>query len=63
MDLTHKDGRLRGWLEPLTCVTLGAAAVLVVLLWVDLSPRVESDFFFSRDDPQLRAMQEMERRL
>jgi predicted RND superfamily exporter protein len=62
MDLTHKDGRLRGWLEPLTCVTLGAAAVLVVLLWVDLSPRVESDFFFSRDDPQLRAMQEMERR-
>lgn len=61
-DLTNKDGRLRGWLEPLTCVTLGAAAVLVVLLWVDLSPRVESDFFFSRDDPQLRAMQEMERR-
>jgi predicted RND superfamily exporter protein len=61
-DLTNKDGRLRGWLEPLTCVTLGAAAVLVVLLWVDLSPRVESDFFFSRDDPQLRAMQEMEQR-
>jgi len=61
-DLTNKDARLRGWLEPLTCVTLGAAAVLVVLLWVDLSPRVESDFFFSRDDPQLRAMQEMERR-
>ncbi len=61
-DSTNKDGRLRGWLEPLTCVTLGAAAVLVVLLWVDLSPRVESDFFFSRDDPQLRAMQEMEQR-
>ena len=61
-DSTNKDGGLRRWLEPLICVVIAAAAVLVVLIWVDLSPRVESDFFFSRDDPQLRAMQEMERR-
>jgi predicted RND superfamily exporter protein len=41
---------------------LGVLAVVTVFLWVDLSPRVESDFFFSRDDPQLRALLEMDRR-
>ncbi|UCG86608.1 MAG: MMPL family transporter [Gemmatimonadota bacterium] len=61
-DSTNKDGRLRRWLEPLICMGLGAAAVLVVLVWIDLSPRVESDFFFSRDDPQLRALRDMEQR-
>jgi len=28
-------------------------------LWVDLSPKVESDFFFSADDPQLQASVEL----
>jgi predicted RND superfamily exporter protein len=60
--LTHKDGWLRRWLEPLICGGIGVVSVVVVLFWVDLSPRVESDFFFSREDPQLRAMEEMDRR-
>ncbi len=41
---------------------LGAVSVIVVLGAIDLSPRVESDFFFSRDDPQLRTSVEIERR-
>ncbi len=36
--------------------------VTAVLRWVDLAPRVEVDFFFSPDDPQLQASQEMSRR-
>ena len=33
--------------------------MLGVLTLTDLSPRVEADFFFSRDDPQLRASREL----
>jgi predicted RND superfamily exporter protein len=44
------------------CVALGAISVFVVLSWIDLSPEVESEFFFSREDPQLVALQEMDRR-
>ena len=29
-----------------------AVAVALVVRWVDLTPRVETDFFFSPDDPQ-----------
>jgi predicted RND superfamily exporter protein len=36
--------------------------VSAVLFWIDLSPRVESDFFFSPEDPQLQAAQEISRR-
>lgn len=40
----------------------GSAALLAVALFaVDLTPRVESDFFFATDDPQLQASQEIER--
>ena len=59
---THKDGWSRRWLEPLISIGIGVVSVVVVLNWVDLSPRVESDFFFSREDRQLQAMQEMDRR-
>ncbi|HEX9729733.1 MAG TPA: MMPL family transporter [Gemmatimonadales bacterium] len=40
------------------------AVILVgaVVAWVDLSPRVESDFFFSANDPQLRATVEITER-
>ena len=31
-------------------------------VWVDLSPKVESDFFFSEDDPQLQVSLELNRR-
>ena len=34
---------------------VAALGLLAVVLWVDLSPKVESDFFFSADDPQLQA--------
>ena len=43
-------------------VGLMVMSLFVVFRWVDLSPRVEADFFFSRDDPQLLASQEMARR-
>ena len=36
-----------------------AAGWVAVGLWVDLSPKVETDFFFSADDPQLRASVEL----
>jgi predicted RND superfamily exporter protein len=41
---------------------LSVLCVSVVLFWTDLSPKVESDFFFSPEDPQLQAAQEMTRR-
>jgi len=37
----------------LMLVTLAALAVVAVLFGVDLAPKVESDFFFSTDDPQM----------
>lgn len=43
-------------------VAATGAAVLAALTWVDLRPKVESDFFFSPDDPQLRTTQEIEQR-
>lgn len=36
-------------------LALAAASVAIVVFRVDLSPRVEGDFFFASDDPQLRA--------
>ena len=36
-----------------------AASLVAVGLWVDLSPQVETDFFFSADDPQLQASVEL----
>ena len=41
---------------------LSLVFVAAVLFWTDLSPKVESDFFFSPEDPQLQAAQEMARR-
>ena len=41
---------------------LSVVFVAAVLFWTDLSPKVESDFFFSPEDPQLQAAQEMARR-
>ena len=43
----------------LAVAALGLGAVAT---WVDLSPRVESDFFFSADDPQLQASLELDER-
>ena len=45
-------------------VSLAVAAVGLgaVGVWVDLSPKVESDFFFSEDDPQLQVSLELDRR-
>lgn len=41
---------------------LAVASVFGVLAWVDLSPRVEADFFFSEGDPQLAASVEIDHR-
>ncbi len=45
-------------------VLVAATAVVVagVIVFVDLAPRVESEFFFSEDDPQLRATTELQER-
>ena len=37
-------------------------AVLAVLTWVDLRPRVQEDFFFSPEDPALQSLREIDRR-
>lgn len=50
-------GWLRGARGAAALVVLAAA--LVVLFVADLSPRVESEFFFSSDDPQLAGSREI----
>ena len=50
------------WTHPRAHWFSMAAAALglgAVGLWVDLSPKVESDFFFSEDDPQLQVSLEL----
>jgi uncharacterized protein len=48
----------RAWLAlALTVLAIGA-----LIRWVNLTPRVETDFFFSPDDPQPRATEEIGRR-
>ncbi len=60
MQLFHTRFKLPGseWL----LAALAAVCVSAVIFWIDLSPRVESDFFFSPEDPQLRVAQEISRR-
>ncbi|MFW6012097.1 MAG: MMPL family transporter, partial [bacterium] len=48
---------------PWAILLLAAAAVAVVVFLVDLTPRVEEDFFFASDDPQLRASARIEETL
>jgi predicted RND superfamily exporter protein len=43
-------------------VGVAVLSILVVFLYVDLSPRVESEFFFSDADPQLQTSIEIDRR-
>ncbi len=45
----------REHVPPVIALVVTALSVAAVFRWVDLSPRVEADFFFSRDDPQLAA--------
>ncbi len=55
----------RAWTHPKAhWVSLAIAAVGLgaVLAFVDLSPKVESDFFFSEDDPQLQVSNELNER-
>jgi len=55
----------RAWTHPTApwgSLGLMATGLVAVGLWVDLSPKVETDFFFSADDPQLQASAELERR-
>ncbi len=55
----------QAWTHPKAhWVSLAVAALGLgaVGLWVDLSPKVESDFFFSEDDPQLQVSNELNRR-
>lgn len=40
---------------PWAALAVAAAAILLVVRFVDLSPRVEGDFFFAEDDPQMEA--------
>jgi predicted RND superfamily exporter protein len=60
MPRTASPRLLRTWPQLaalLVCVALGAA----LFAFVDLTPRVEADFFFSTDDPQLQQSIEIER--
>ena len=52
----------RLWTHPASAwIVLLAAALSLGVVWRfgDLSPRVEGDFFFSEDDPQLQASQKI----
>ena len=43
-------------------LVVAVVGLLAVGIWVDLSPKVESDFFFSADDPQLQVSNELNQR-
>ena len=43
--------RLAAWVA----TAIAMLGVILVTLFVDLSPRVEGDFFFAEDDPQMQA--------
>ena len=43
-------------------IAVATAGLAAVWTWVDLSPKVEGDFFFAPDDPQLQASAELQRR-
>ena len=47
----------RQWLAALVCVSLGAA----LFTFVDLTPRLRTDFFFASDDPELQQTTAVER--
>ena len=51
---------LRG--APWIAAALALVGVFVVGLFVDVSPRVEGDFFFAEDDPQMQASREVAER-
>jgi predicted RND superfamily exporter protein len=56
------DGLLRLWASrasPWIALSLALFGGLWVVRFVDLSPRVEGDFFFAEDDPQMLASQEV----
>jgi predicted RND superfamily exporter protein len=47
---------------PWIAAALAVLGVVVVALFVDVSPRVEGDFFFADDDPQMQASREVAER-
>ena len=50
-------GTLSQWIAIAICAALGFA----VFAFVDLTPEIQADFFFSRDDPQLQNSLQIER--
>ncbi len=55
----------RAWTHrraPWVSIAIMVGGLGAVWTWVDLSPKVEGDFFFAADDPQLRASEELAQR-
>jgi hypothetical protein len=55
----------RAWTHPQAhwvSLAIAALGLGAIGLWVDLSPKVESDFFFAADDPQLQVSNELNQR-
>ena len=53
------------WTKPLApwfAVGLAMVGGVAVASWVDLAPKVETDFFFAEDDPQLQASRDIAER-
>lgn len=59
-EAAHRRERI--WVREALLVGLALGLALAVVALVDLSPEVESDFFFSTDDPQLATSKEIDRR-
>lgn len=58
----HSDAEsrpMRSTRRRMVWTLVSAMALLGSLVWVDLTPRVEADFFFAADDPQLRTTTEI----
>lgn len=59
-DLGVKEPRLLRTPSQWAAVALCAVLGVVLFAFVDLTPRVEADFFFSTDDPQLQSARRVE---
>lgn len=57
--LLRGEERARWW-SPGAVLLVAVLLLAAVAFWVDLRPRVEGDFFFSSDDPQLRESAEID---
>ena len=59
--MTQKRSRLFGSLSQWAALALCAALGFALVFFVDLTPEIEANFFFSRSDPQAQSSRRIEK--